>query len=313
MKRKDNWKKAFAPASIGNLTVGFDIIGMAIEQPGDIVHACFNNQKCVRVLSISGDGGKLPLPAHENTAGVAVLKLLEKLNTEQGIDLKIEKKMPLGSGMGSSAASAVAAVVAANALFENPLPKSELIDCTLAAEATAVGTAHGDNVFPSLLGGIVLIHTYNPLRIIQLPVPENLQYVLVHPHLELLTAYARSVVPKQVDLATAIAQNAHTATFVHALHTQDYNLLQQSMFDTLAEPHRKQFIPGYELIQKAALAKGAINCGISGAGPSMYALGKPTTNMQKIGEAIQAVWQRKGIGSEMYLGKVNTQGAHLLD
>lgn len=304
---------AFAPASVANLNCGFDSLGLALEQPGDMVSAAFNTLNTVRIVGITGDGGKLPLDAAANTGGVAVIALLKALGSNQGIDLQIHKNMPLGSGLGSSAASAVAAAVAANALLGNPFSKTQLFPFVLAGEAVASGSEHGDNVFPSLLGGIVLIRSYNPIDVIQLPVPKGLHIVVVHPNVEILTKDARNILPKQIPLKDGIQQAANLAGLVAGLYSNDLGLIGRSLHDVFAEPYRAPLIPHFDKVRQAAMYGGALGFGISGSGPSMFALCDSQIRAKQITELIHKALNGKGIAFETYLSKINTEGAKVID
>ena len=304
---------AFAPGSIGNVTCGFDVLGLAIERPGDHVDAVLNGTNKLKIVEITGDGGVLPYAVEKNTAGIAVKALLAAQNLYIGIDLHIHKHMPMGSGLGSSAASAVAAVVAANGLLENPLSKHELMPFVLEAEGVASGSVHGDNAIPSLLGGIVLMRSYNPLEIVELPVPENLFCSVVHPDLKILTKEARGRIPQEVPMKKVIQQMSNIAGFVSGLYSSDYQLISKSLEDHLAEPYRVELIKGFPQVKQAALKAGALNFGISGSGPSVYSFSTSLEAGQEIGKAIQATFAELAIGSRLYVSKINTKGAYLVE
>jgi homoserine kinase len=302
---------AFAPATVANLSCGFDVLGLAIDHVGDEVSVQLNDLNQVQMARITGDNGKLPLVAADNTAGAAVIALLAQLDSTQGIDIFLHKKMPLGSGLGSSAASAVAATVAANALLGEPFSKKELLPFVLAGEKVASGTAHGDNVFPSLLGGIVLIRSYQPLDVVQLPVPQHIYIVVVHPDVEILTKEARNILPKQIPMKDGITQTANLAGLVAGLYTNDLALIGRSLNDAFAEPYRAPLIPEFDRCKKAALYGGAIGFGISGSGPSMYALCDSQVRAQQVGELIGKVLQSKSITYQVFVSKINPKGAEI--
>jgi len=303
---------AYAPASIGNISCGFDIMGMAIQRPGDEVSVAFNKTGDVRIVNIQGDGGKLPYNPEKNTATVPMFSLLKYLGETKGVDVHIHKKMPFGSGLGSSAASAVAGAVALNQLLGNPLTKKELLPFALDGEAIASGARHADNVAPSLLGGITLISSNNPLQVISLPVPAQLYCTLVHPKVEILTKDARNVLPKQVSMSTAVHQMAHAASFVAALYTNNLQLLAQNTTDLLAEPYRKSLLPHFDAAKNAALYGGAMAFGISGSGPSMFAFSDAKSKAQQIALLLEKTFQRKKIACTTYTSSVNTEGAIIL-
>ncbi len=303
---------AFAPASVGNITVGFDVLGMAIANPGDEVTVQFNDRKEVRIVEITGDGGKLPLAAEKNTATVAIISLLQHLGSEQGMDVTIHKKMPFGSGLGSSSASAVAGAYAANELLGAPFTKNELITFALDGEAIASGGRHADNVAPCMLGGITLIRGYNPLDIITLPVPDNLHCSVIYPEIEILTKAAREILPKEVPMKDAISQIGNIAGFVSALYQNDLALLSRCMSDTLAEPYRATLLPDFEKVRNAALYGGALSFGISGSGPSMFAFSDSAAKAGQVGELMKKALDRQGVGNMVFVSKVNEKGVVII-
>lgn len=312
MKPEDFEIKAFAPASIGNLTVGFDVLGMALPFPGDTVYARKNDSKALRIVGISGDDGKLPQDVDKNTASFAVQLLQKKIDSSQGIDLFIEKGISLGSGMGSSAASAVAAVVAVNELLGNPLTKEELAPFTIQAEGLASGNAHGDNVLPSLLGGIVLIHSNDPIRIKELPVPEELYCGILDPDLQIFTKEAREILPKEIQQKEVIRQVADMGAFVSSLYSADLDLMKACLRDVLAEPYRQKLIPHYDEVITAAKAHDIIHIGISGSGPAIFTLAADEKENTKALEAAVAAFAEKGIKSQFHQGSAKTDGAYAL-
>lgn len=307
--------KVFAPATVANLSVGFDILGLAIDRPGDEIVARRNpNLKGLKITAITGTGDKqLPYGIMDNTAGYAAFKLLQHLGREDmGIELEIHKKMPFGSGLGSSAASAAGAVVAVNELLGAPLSRESLLYFAVEGEQKADGAFHADNVAPSLVGGIVLIRSNDSLDIHKLPVPPNLQVVVVHPEIEILTKDARAVLSDQVPLKTAIEQLGNLSTFITALFTNDLLLLSRSLKDVMVEPQRKRLITGFDEVQQAALASGALGCGISGAGPSMFCLCDSGYLAQSAGQAMQAAFEKHKIDSQLYISPINEQGVVVL-
>jgi homoserine kinase len=304
---------AFAPATVANLNCGFDVLGMALEMPGDEVNVAFNETDTLQVVKITGDNGKLPYDIDKNTAAVAIKALCEHLGEKRGMDIAVTKKMPLGSGMGSSAASAVAGVFAANELLGNRLSKRELMPFVLKGEEAATGSAHGDNVFPSLLGGIVLIRSYSPLDVVALPVPSHLYCALLHPDVEILTKQARGILPQAIALKTAIAQTGNIAAFVAGLYEKDLALVGRSMTDLFAEPYRAPLIPEFERVRNAALYGGALAFGISGSGPAMFALCDSSIRAQQVGELMQRGLVSKNIACELYISRINKKGAMILN
>jgi homoserine kinase len=298
----------FAPATVANVASGFDVLGFALDSPGDLATVTRASEKTVRVVSISGDDGKLPLETKKNTAAVAVSGFLDKMGNPFGVEIALEKRMPLSSGLGSSAASAVAAVFAANLLAGSPLAARDLLPFTMEAERVACGSAHADNVAPALLGGFVLIRSYDPLDVVQLPVPKGLACAVVHPHTELRTEDARRVLRKEIRLVDAIRQWGNLAALVAALYNGDLGLLGRSLHDVVAEPARSFLIPGFDAVKAAALGAGALGCSISGSGPSVFALCADTGTAARVGEAMSAAFAKAGLGWDLYLSSVNTRG-----
>ncbi|MFN8166958.1 MAG: homoserine kinase [Bacteroidia bacterium] len=309
---KKNKITVFAPATVANLACGFDVMGLAVDAPGDEVTVEMTDKKEVRVKTITGDGGRLSKAAEKNTASVAIIALNEDLHIDQGFDITIRKKMPLGSGLGSSAASAVAGVFAANELLGRPFSRQELVPFAMMGEKMACGAAHADNVAPSMLGGIVLIRSYNPLDIISLPVPENLAVAVVHPHVEVLTRDARAVIPKKIDLHTGIAQWANTAALTAGLFSSDYDLIARSVVDMVAEPNRAKLIPCFDQVKETAYNEGALACSISGSGPSIFALCEGMDSAKHVASKMKRVFTGSKIKSDVFVSFVNTKGARIV-
>lgn len=302
---------AFAPATVANVGCGFDIFGFAVAEPGDIVKVTRCNGHDVRITAISGDEGRLPQNAAENTAGFAVLRFLEEIQSEQGIEIQLSKQLPLSSGMGSSAASAVAALKAVNHLFENPLPKGKLLEIGMAAEALACGSPHADNVAPALFGGFVLIRENNPPDIIELPVPENLYCTLIHPDIEIKTQNARNILPATVPLQTAVRQWANTAALVAGLYRNDLELIGRSSADHIVESRRAVLIPCFSEVRQAALDSGALACSISGSGPALFALSASVQTARKIALEMGNIYSRHSISNQVFVSKINRTGAQI--
>lgn len=305
--------RAFAPATVANVCCGFDVLGFAVDFPGDEVMLTLNESNEVTLSKIVGDGGRLPLDASKNTAGVAVQSFLKSIGKQQGVEIELYKNLPLGSGMGSSAASGVAALVAINHLMGNPLTREQLVVHAMEAERIACGSAHADNVAPCLMGGFVLVRDYNPLDLIKIPATKNLYATLVHPHIELKTSDSRRVLKPTVNLKDAIAQTGNIAGLMIGLTSEDYSLISRSLKDTIAEPIRSAFIPGFEQVRKAAVRAGALGSGISGSGPTMFALSSDHALAEKVGEVMQLEFLKNNLKSEVYVSKVNQEGARILD
>lgn len=297
----------FAPATVANVASGFDVLGFALQEPGDVVTLRKVSAPTVTVVSISGDGGRLPRDAR-NTAAVAAKGFLQRIGNPFGVEISLEKRMPLSSGLGSSAASAVAAVYGANLLAGSPLAVRELLPFTMEAERAACGTAHADNVAPSLLGGFALIRSYSPLDVVQLPVPAGLACAVVHPHTEVRTEDARRILKKEIRLSDAVHQWGNLAALVAALFNGDLALLGRSLEDVVAEPARSILIPGFAAVKSAALASGALGCSISGSGPSVFALCSSQEAAAAAGKAMVDAFAGAGLQSDLYLSSVNTRG-----
>jgi homoserine kinase len=304
--------RAFAPATVANVACGFDVLGFAVEQPGDEVMVACNDRNIVEVLSITGDDGKLPLLAEKNTAAVAVIALLKHLGRNDGFSVRIKKMMPLGSGLGSSAASAAAALVAANELLGNLLTREELVPFAMEAERIACGAAHADNVAPALLGGFVLVRSYEPLDVIKIEAPHGLYCAIVHPQIELRTEDARKVLKQEITLKDAIRQWGNLGGLIAGLMRSDYGLIGRSLQDVVAEPIRGLLIPGFDEVKQAALQSGVLGCSISGSGPSVFSLSTSLQIAEKAGLAMQQALQHIGLGSEVYVSKVNSRGAYII-
>jgi homoserine kinase len=267
------WVEAYAPATVSNLGPGFDCLGLAIHGPGDTVRARRRDEPGVVMNRITGEGGRLPRDSRRNTACVAVQALLDQLEIrDRGVELELDKGLPLGSGLGSSGASACAALVASVAALGLQVGAETLIDAARVAEGVACGSPHPDNVAPAILGGIVLITSLAPLRVISLPVPDRMILVVYTPGCEVPTAKARAVLPKQVGMDAVVRQSARLGLLVHALHRNDLALLGEAIVDDLVEPARAGLIPGFLDAKAAALEAGALACTISGAGPTTFAI-----------------------------------------
>ncbi|MCB0578291.1 MAG: homoserine kinase [Phaeodactylibacter sp.] len=302
--------KVFAPATVANVAVGFDILGFALEKPGDEIIARFSDTPGLRIAKITGAQGKLPLDINKNTAGFAALKLLEHLGEEgRGIELEIHKKMPFGSGLGSSAASAAGAVMAVNELLRRPLEKRALLPFAVLGEQVADGAYHADNVAPSLIGGMVLIRDNETLDVHRLPIPAGIHATVVYPHVEILTRDARGVLSDMVSLRQCIQQNGNMAGLLVGLYQSDLELISRSLNDVIIEPQRAGLIPHFQKVKEAALKAGALGCSISGAGPSIFALCANSLIAEEVGLAMKRIFENAGIESDLFVSPVNQEGA----
>jgi len=305
--------RVFAPATVANVACGFDVLGFAINAPGDEVVARHSEKPGLRITKITGDGGKLPKIPEKNTAGVAALDLLRHLGmSDRGIELEIHKKMPFGSGLGSSAASAVAGVYAVNKLIGEPLAKQQLLPFAMQGEASADGAWHADNVGPSLLGGIVFVRSNQELDIAQLPVPENLWAAVVHPDIEILTKVAREILPTNIPMVNATQQIGNLGGLICGLIQEDYAMIGRSIHDVIAEPRRQKLIPEFYNAKRAAMSNGALGFSISGAGPSVFALCEGEQIAQRVGKAISEVFSKINLENQCYVSPVNKKGVHVI-
>jgi homoserine kinase len=302
---------AFAPASSSNLAVGFDILGHPLAFTGDRVTATRRGQPGVVMGPVTGGVVSLPTDPALNTAGTAVMRLLADHAPELGVELAIEKGIPLGSGIGGSAASAVAGVVAANALLADPLPAAALFPYALAGEAVASGAAHGDNVAPSLFGGLVLVRSADPPDVVPLPTPRELRSVLVLPDLSVNTRDARAVLPRCVPLGDFIHQSANLAGVIAGCFTGDFDLIARSLRDSVVEPHRASLIPGFREVQDAAMEAGALGCSISGAGPSVFAWCRGDADAERARAAMEDTFLRCGVPARGWVSPVDGPGARV--
>lgn len=304
---------AFAPATVSNVACGFDVLGFALDEPGDVVIAAAADTPGVSIIDIIGDGGRLPRDPRRNTAGAAVTALLAHLQTTRGVALTIHKGLPLESGIGSSGASAVAAVVAANELLGRPVGTDVLLACAMAGEQAGCGAAHPDNVAPALLGGFVLARSIQPPDVVRLPVPDGLACALLHPRFSVHTGTARALLGNSVPLETAVRQWANLGALVAALHNGDRALLARSLEDHVAEPKRAPLVPGFYAVKEAALAAGALGCSLSGSGPSMFALAPALDIASAAGEAMQRAFAaHSDAGSDLYVSPVGRAGARVV-
>lgn len=302
---------AFAPASVGNVAIGFDILGFSVDAIGDRVTIERSAEPGVRILGISGPVADLPLDPQNNTAGRSLLAMIDQVRPAFGFDMRIEKGIPLGSGLGGSAASAVAAVVAANALLDRPLGKLDLLKFAMHGEAVASGSMHVDNIAPSLFGGLVLTVGIDNPRVKNLPVPSGIRAVCVHPHMFLSTRKARSILRREVPMADFVWQTANLAGFISGCYTNDFDLIREGLNDVVIEPQRQQLIPGFSDVRHAALAAGALGCSISGAGPTIFAWAlEPVA--QAVCESMAAEFKRIGIDSDRWITPLDSPGARVV-
>jgi len=303
--------RIFCPASVANVSCGFDVLGFCLGPIGDEMVVHKSAKPGVRITKIVGQN--LPTDPNENVAGVAANALLKDYPSSFGFDIEIYKKIKPGSGIGSSAASAAGAVFALNELMGKPLTRKELVQYAMAGEQLASGAAHADNLAPVLLGGFTLVRCNDTLDIIKLPSPKNLYATLLHPKIELKTAHARAILKKTIPLSKAIQQWGNLGAFVSALYTEDYELLSRAMVDKVIEPSRAMLIPEFESIRESALKAGALGSGISGSGPSIYALSEGKARAEKVGEAMLKATQNLDLKVDLHISPINPKGITILD
>ena len=303
---------AFAPASVGNVAVGFDILGHTVAALGDRVTVTRRAEPGVSIRSITGVVQDLPLAAEKNTAGMAALALQRELGLPFGFDLDVVKGIPLGSGLGGSAASAVAAVVAAAAVVDQPLDRTQLLKFAMQGEAVASGSVHVDNIAPSLFGGLVLTVGVDNPHVKQIPVPDSVRCVLVHPHMVLATREARAILGKTITLSDSIWQQANLAGFLAGCFTSDLPLIRESLLDVIIEPQRQVLIPGFAAVKQAALDAGALGCSISGAGPTVFAWAE-APDADKVRDGMVAAFRGHGLESDSWVSTIDRQGARVVD
>ncbi|MFD2161947.1 homoserine kinase [Paradesertivirga mongoliensis] len=306
--------RVFAPATIANVVCGYDILGLAVDAPGDEVIMRKRSEPGVIITKITGDDGRLPLDASKNTVSASVEHYLRHVGRpDVGIEIELHKQMPIGSGLGSSSASTVAGLFAINAMLGNPLSKMELVPFAMKGEELACGTGHADNVAPAILGGFVLIKSYEPLDIIKLPYPEELHCAIVFPEVDVPTRDARRMIREKIALKDAVTQWGNIAGLVSGLFMKDLGLIGRSMKDVLIEPVRSILIPDFHRMREIAMINGAISFGISGSGPSVFAFTKDPDTSVKITKAIQQHLSKLNIGSQAYTSAVNADGPKILD
>ena len=298
--------RIFCPATIANVSCGFDVLGLCLDSVGDEMIIRKSPEKGVRILKITGQ--ELPLETENNVAGVAVLEMLKSVETDFGFEIEIVKRIKPGSGIGSSAASSAGAVYGVNKLLGEPFTLKELIPFAMEGEKLASGALHADNVSPALLGGFTLVRSYDPLDVISLPTPGELYASILHPQIEVKTADARSVLKQNVTLKTAIKQWGNLGGLISGLYTEDYNLISRCLHDDIVEPLRSVLIPAFDEVKEATLKAGALGSGISGSGPSIFALSRGEATAKKVAAAMKEVYEQINLEYDIHVSKVNTKG-----
>ena len=303
--------RIFSPGTVSNVSCGFDVLGFCLDTVGDEMVVRISSEKGVRITKI--EGFDLPFETHKNVAGVSAQALIDDLKPDCGFEIEIYKFIKPGSGIGSSAASAAGSVFAINELMGRPYTKTELARFAMKGEALASQSEHADNIAPVIFGGFTLVKSISPLEILRLPIPDELYATIIHPQIEIKTAEARAILPKSVPLQDAIAQWSNLGSLVHALHNEDYELLQRSLHDSIVEPYRSKLIPHFEDIKLATLASGALGIGISGSGPSIFALSKGEKTAKDVEDAMRKVYTKTAIQFETYVSKINSKGIKIIE
>ena len=298
--------KIFCPATIANISCGFDVLGVALDTIGDEMIVRKTQEKGIRITKLEGQ--QLPMETHLNVAGVAGLALLAVSDYDGGFDIEIYKKIKAGSGIGSSAASSTGAVWAMNELLGKPFSTLELVRFAMEGERLASGVAHADNVAPALFGGFTLVRSYTPLDVIPIPSPTDLYATVIHPQIEVKTSDSRKILKTTISLEDGIKQWGNLGGLIAGLFTSDYNLIGRSLEDYIIEPIRSILIPGFDAIKSTAMSNGALGCGISGSGPSIFAFSKGEATAQKVGTEMKEVYRKIGIDFDVHISKINTSG-----
>ena len=298
--------KIFAPATVANVSCGFDSLGLAIEAVGDTMTFTKTKEKGVKITKITG--AVLTYDTDKNAASAVVKKMLHKANADFGVALTIHKGFSPGSGLGSSAASSAGAAFGTNQLLGNIYSELELTKFAMFGEEVACGSPIADNVAAAIYGGFILIRSYQPLEIIKLPVPAELRVVAIHPQVAVKTKDARAVLPEEILLKDAVTQWANVGGLVAGLYTENYEVIGNSLVDIIVEPHRKKLIPFFDEVKQAAIENGALGAGISGSGPTIFALCKGDAIAEKVSRAIESTYKKTGIEFHIYNSKIINNG-----
>lgn len=302
--------RVFSPATVANVSCGFDALGFALETLGDEMVFQKKTEKQIEITHI--EGASLPFETHKNAAGVVAQLMLEEQEFPFGVHIEIYKKYKPGSGLGSSAASSAGAAFAINELLGKPYSLLELVQFARKGEAAACGSPIADNVAANLYGGFILVRSYAPLEIVSLPTPPSLHATVIHPQIEIKTEDARNVLPKEVPLKKAVQQWSNVGGLISGLYEANYKRIGKSLQDVIVEPYRKTLIPNFDALQKAALEAGALGAGISGSGPSVFALSKGAEAAQKVAKAFREVYEPSGIKFQVYVSPIANEGTRII-
>lgn len=303
--------KIFSPATVANVSCGFDVLGFCLDSVGDEMVIRKTGKKGIHITKI--EGFDLPYEAELNVAGVSALAMYEAAKPDCGFEIEIYKNIKPGSGIGSSAASAVGSVFGMNELLGKPYNKTQLTEFAIKGEALASKCEHADNLAPALFGGFTLVKSISPLEILQIPSPHNLYATIIHPQIEIKTSEARAILPNKVPLQDAITQWANVGSLIHSLHTSDYELLKNSLQDVIVEPYRSKLIPHFNEVKNTAINTGALGTGISGSGPSIFSLSKGLETAVNVKDALKKVYSKTNIEFDIHVSKINTEGIKILN
>tara|TARA_Y100001935_G_scaffold11586_1_gene9034 strand:- start:199 stop:1137 length:939 start_codon:yes stop_codon:yes gene_type:complete len=304
--------KIFAPASVANVSCGFDSIGFAVDNMGDEMTFLKTSKKGITIKNITGAQG-LSLDPSKNVAGIVALAMLREYSVDFGIEITMNKGFSPGSGLGSSAASSAGAAFGVNQLLNKPFSNLELTKFAMLGEKIACGAPIADNVAAVIFGGFILIRSYEPLDVIKLPVPKDLRLVAIHPQIEIKTKDAREVLPDQIPLRIAVKQWANVGGLISGLYTKDYKLISNSLIDEIVEPKRKHFIPYFDLVKEEAINAGALGAGISGSGPTIFSLCEGDSIVENVYKAIKKAYKNKNVDFRLFSSKINTEGIKILE
>lgn len=302
--------KVFCPATIANVSCGFDVLGLALDAVGDEMVVRKTLEKGIKISKLTGQD--LPMETHLNVAGVAGLAFLAESDYDGGFEIEIYKNIKAGSGIGSSAASSTGAVWAMNQLLDKPFSNLQLVKFAMEGERLASGVAHADNVAPAIFGGFTLVRSYTPLDIVKINSPSQLFATVIHPQIEIKTSDSRKILKTTISLEDGIKQWGNLGGLIAGLYTEDYGLIGRSLEDFIIEPIRSILIPGFDKVKSESLLAGALGCGISGSGPSIFALSQGEENAKEVANAMRNVYQKIGIDYDIHVSKINTEGIKIL-
>lgn len=300
----------FCPATVANVSCGYDVLGFCLDGIGDTLKVSRTDKVGIEIVHL--DNFNIDTDPYKNVAGISAMAFLKDIEFEGGFKIEINKRIKPGSGIGSSAASATGIVFALNELLGQKFSKTELVNFAIKGEAYASGCEHADNLAPALFGGFTLVKSLKPLKILELPTPKELAAVILHPQIEIKTSEAKNILPKTVPMSDSIAQWANVGSLVHALHTNNYELISESLNDFIAEPYRKALIPFFDEVKIAAIEAGALGCGISGSGPSIFALCKGLQNAEIVAKKFKQEYGGKKIDFEVHVSRINLEGISVI-